>query len=145
VCHFIDFASFLAGAGPTDATALAAAGASEPREDDVAATVAFADGSIASIVYAALGDPAMPKERVEVLGEAGAATLDDFRELHLYRGGRSEVSRSRRDKGHAGELAEFVQACRDGRQPWPVEDMLAVTRATFRIRDRLREAAGGSG
>jgi predicted dehydrogenase len=96
-------------------------------------------------MYAALGDPGMPKERVEVLGEAGAATLEDFRELRLYRGGRDEVTRSRRDKGHAGELAEFVQACRDGRQPWPVEDMAAVTRATFRIRDRLGEPASGSG
>ena len=36
-----------------------------------------------------------------MLGEAGAGVLDDFRELRLHRGGREEVVRTKRDKGHA--------------------------------------------
>jgi hypothetical protein len=79
----------------------------------------------------------LPKERIEVLGEAGAAVLDDFRELRLYRHGREDVVSGRRDKGHAAELETWVRACRDGRQPWPVEDMAAVMRATFAWRDAV--------
>ena len=98
----------------------------------------FADGSVATIVYAAFGDPSLPKERLEVLGEAGAGVLDDFRRLTLHHGGRETVREERRDKGHAAELEAFAEACRAGRQPWPVADLAAVTRTTFAIRDAVR-------
>jgi len=143
VCHFVDLAAYLAGAPPTSATAVAVGGGSEPREDDVSALLRFADGSTASILYAAFGDAAFPKERVEVMGEAGAGTLDDYRELKLYRAGREKSSRGRRDKGHAAELKAFADACRTGTQPWPVEDMVAVMRATFAIRDAVRAPSAG--
>ena len=91
-CHFVDAASYLAGSPPRFAGAVAASGASEPRDDVVAASLTFLDGSIAQIVYSALGDPSLPKERIEVLGEAGAGVLDDFHKLRLYRGGQEERS-----------------------------------------------------
>lgn len=140
VCHFVDFLAFLCGGRPEGVTAAAVGGGSEPREDSLGATISFSDGSVGQIVYSALGDPGMPKERVEVLGEAGAGVLDDFSELRLHREGQEEVVSSRRDKGHRAELEAFVGACRDGRQPWPVEDMAAVMRATFAIRDAITVA-----
>jgi predicted dehydrogenase len=140
-CHFVDLCAYLAGAAPVEARAIAVAGGSEPREDDVAALLRFADGSIATLVYAALGDPSLPKERVEVLGEAGAGVLDDFSRLALHAGGRETVHEGRRDKGHEAELRAFALACREGRQPWPVADMAAVMRATFAVRDAIRSGA----
>lgn len=134
VCHFVDFLSFLCGGAPTAVTARAIGGGSEPREDNVAATLAFADGSVGVVVYTSLGDPSLAKERIEVLGEAGAATLDDFRKLSIHRGGEQRQTELARDKGHAGEIAAFVAACRDGRQPWPLVDIFGVTQATFQIR-----------
>ncbi len=137
VCHFVDFVVFMAGAAPVRIQAQALEGGSEPREDNVVATLGFADGSLAAITYAAVGDPALTKERIEVLGEAGAGTLDDFSELRLYRGGREQAESAKRDKGHATEIEAFLAACRTGEQPWPVADMAAVTRATFGIRTAL--------
>jgi predicted dehydrogenase len=138
-CHFIDLTSFLCGAPPVDVTVAAVSGSSEPSEDNVAATLRFRDGSVAVIVYSALGDRGLPKERVEVLGELGAGVLDDFRELRLHQGGRtSETVEKRQDKGHAAELAAFLEWCRTGEQPWPVRDMVEVMRATFRMRDGVR-------
>jgi predicted dehydrogenase len=139
-CHFVDFASFLVGSAPVQSIGVAVSGASEPREDNICATVTLADGSVAQIAYSSFGDPSLPKEHVEVLGEAGAGVLDDFRELRLYRHGREETVRMRRDKGHHSELEAFIQACRSGAQPWPVHEMAAVTRATFDIRDRIHSA-----
>jgi predicted dehydrogenase len=136
-CHFVDVASFLADGHPTLAHAVAVSGSSEPREDTVAATLTFPDGSVAQIVYSALGDPSLPKERLEVLGEAGAAVIDDFRELRIHSNGRQAVEEGKRDKGHHDEIAAFLDACRTGRQPWPVADMAAVMRATFTIRDAV--------
>ncbi|MHB8658452.1 MAG: bi-domain-containing oxidoreductase [Solirubrobacteraceae bacterium] len=137
VCHFVDFAMFLSGAAPIQVDAAGVGGGSEPREDSLAATLRLADGSVAVIVYSALGDSALPKERVEVLGEAGAGVLEDFSELRLYRGGREEHVAGKRDKGHRSELEVFLAACRDGVQPWPIEDMTAAMRATFAIRDSV--------
>ena len=136
-CHFVDLAAFLCGSRPVEVSAAAVGGGSEPREDIACATVRWADGSVAQIVYSAFGDPALPKERIEVLGEAGAGVLDDFAELRLYRGGREEVVSGRRDKGHAAEIEAWLSACRTGVQPWPVADMAAVMRATFAIRDAV--------
>ena len=143
VCHFVDVAAYLSGAQPASVSAVAVGGGSEPREDDVSALLRFSDGSIATILYTAFGDPAFPKERIEVMGEGGAGALDDYRELKLYRGGREKSHGGRRDKGHAAELKVFAEACRTGVQPWPVEDMAAVMRATFAIRDGVRAPSAG--
>ncbi len=137
VCHFVDFLSLLCGGPPTSAGAAAVGGGSEIREDNLAATLRFENGSVGVVVYGAFGDPSLEKERIEVLGEAGAGTLEDFRRLTLHVGGSSERTEGKRDKGHAEEIAAFLSACRTGVQPWPVEHMLEVTRATFAIRDAL--------
>ena len=136
-CHFVDFATFLCGGPPTGTSAVAASGSSEPRDDNVATTLQFRDGSVAVIVYAALGDPGLPKERIEVLGETGAAVLDDFQRLVIHQGGRTQETSGRQDKGHARELAAFLDACGTGEQPWPIEHMLGVMRTCFAIRDQV--------
>lgn len=140
ICHFVDFVSFLASAPVTAVTAAGIGGTSEPREDNVAAVLQLGDGSIASIVYTALGDTSLAKERVEVMGELGAGVLDDFRQLTLHRGGSSKTHRGKRDKGHAAEIDAFIGACRAGVAPRPVSDLVAVMQATFQIRDRILQA-----
>jgi predicted dehydrogenase/threonine dehydrogenase-like Zn-dependent dehydrogenase len=137
LCHFVDFASFLCDDAPTTASAVALEGSSEPRDDSLVATLAFPGGSVAAITYSALGDAALPKERVEVLAETGAATLDDFRELRLYRHGQVETERRRRDKGHRAEMVAFVEACRSGAPAQEVAVTMAVMRATFDVRDAV--------
>jgi len=142
VCHFIDVASYLCGAPPVAASGVAVGRPTATRDDDLCLTVAFADGSVANIVYCAMGDPGLPKERLEVFGAAGAAVLDDFRTLTYHRGNNPEIFGGRGDKGHRAQLEVFAAACHAGRQPWPVADMVAVTRATLVLRD---DVLGGSG
>jgi predicted dehydrogenase/threonine dehydrogenase-like Zn-dependent dehydrogenase len=137
VCHFVDFLAFLCGEHPSDVAASAVTGSSEPPDDCVVATLGFPGGSIGTIHYSALGDPALPKERVEVLGEAGAGVLDDFRRLELYRGGKRDVTSSRRDKGHAAEISAFLNACRTGVPAQDPAELVAVSRATLELRDAV--------
>lgn len=137
VCHFVDLATFLTGAAPVAVHAVGVGGSSEPLEDSIVANLRFSDGSVAAITYSALGAPTLAKERIEVLGEHGAATIDDFRELYLHTGGRATSRKGHRDKGHTGELEAFLAACRDGRQPWPTDHMVGVTKATFAMRDAV--------
>jgi predicted dehydrogenase len=103
--------------------------------DDVILTLRFEDGSMGTIVYASGGDRSLPKEHLEVLGAGRAAVLDDFRIVRLYAGGaerRAGGWLARQDKGHAAELAAFVDAVRHG-GPSPLDPEIAahVTRVTF--------------
>ena len=110
--------------------------------DNVVLQLSYPDGAIGVITYLANGDRRLGKERVEVHGAGRSAVLDDFRRLELIEGGRQRIQRSwlRQDKGHAAELAAFIRAVR-GQEPTPIpfDEILAATKATFRVVESLRK------
>ncbi|MEE9607283.1 MAG: bi-domain-containing oxidoreductase [Myxococcota bacterium] len=141
VCHFVDLLQFLAGAPPTRVSADAIAGDSRFRSDDnVALSLCFADGSIGTLLYTALGDPSVPKEHLEVFGEGRVAILEDFRSLELVADGRRKRTKSaNQDKGFESELRRYLEALRSGSQiPIPFEESAATTRATLAALESLR-------
>jgi predicted dehydrogenase/threonine dehydrogenase-like Zn-dependent dehydrogenase len=141
-CHFIDLMSYWAGAVPMRVSAHAIGGGGAfDRSDNVVISLAFADGSVGSLIYTAMGDAAVSKERYEVFGDGTVAILDDFRELEITRGGKTNKSRAlKADKGHEAELEAFFDACAAG-SPSPIawSDIAAVTRATFAAELAWRE------
>jgi polar amino acid transport system substrate-binding protein len=142
VCHFVDFLQFLTGAAPVrvSAAALPTQGGAA-LEDNVSIQIVFGDGSVGSILYAADGDKAFPKERVEAFGGGCVAVLDDFRSLELVKGGRRHTERSflRQDKGHAAEIGAFIDAAqRGGPSPISFASLVLTTLTTLRIREALR-------
>ena len=133
-CHFVDFAAYLCGSLPVEASAFRVG--EDP--DNVAANVRFADGSVCQLTYATDGSMKVPKERVEAHAGGRTAVLDDFRRLSLYAGGKVKHrgSRLKQDKGHAAELRAVVESVRTGKpMPIPTNSLLATTRATFAIRE----------
>jgi predicted dehydrogenase len=133
-CHFIDLCHHLAGALPTRVFAESIAGDSRYRSDDnVAITLRFADGSIATILYTAMGDSSQAKEHLEVFGEGKMAVLEDFRSLALSGRGRKRRARSaNQDKGFRAEMRLFLEAVkRGGEMPIPFAESLASSRATL--------------
>ncbi len=134
-CHFIDLMSFVSGALPVRVHAERAG----VGDDDVSATLRFSDGSIGTLHYVASGDPAHPKERLEVLGDGSVAVLDDFRALDVSKGGKRRRATSLlQDKGHDAEVKAFIEAVRKGSPP-PIAyaSLAATTRATFAILESL--------
>jgi predicted dehydrogenase len=113
--HFFDFVRWLLRADPVavHATAAGRAAGEGPDPESVASVVSFPDGSLAAILYASQGSPALPKERIEIFGGGRAIVLDDFAalEVHGVRGRRRARFRAP-DKGHAGILADFHGALR---------------------------------
>ena len=140
-CHFVDLAHFLAGAPPVRVYAESITGDSRFRADDnVLIQLKFADGSIANILYTAMGDHAVSKEFIEVFGEGKVARLDDFRRLELYdKSGRRRVRSANQDKGFDQEIALFLKAVRTGDEaPIPFKESVATTRATLAATESLR-------
>ncbi|MGK4006236.1 bi-domain-containing oxidoreductase [Sorangium sp. So ce1036] len=144
-CHFVDLMSYWAGSSPVRVSAhgLGAEGAYR-RDDNVIATLTFADGSVGTLIYTAMGDPSVPKESYEVFCEGKIARLNDWRALSLTERGKTRTTRAlRADKGHAAQLAAFVRACNTGgSSPIPWASIEATTRATFAIeRARLENVS----
>jgi len=132
--HFVDLASFLAGAPPVVVDAAAVG-------ESLLAQLRFADGSAASIAYAVGEVGRVPKERIEAFSAAGAFVLDDFRRLELH-GVKDEVVRGKADKGHGDELRAFVASARGAAPPpVPFEEQLLVAAATLAALDSARAAA----
>jgi len=140
VCHFVDLARFLIGA--PIASVLADTGeATGGISDDVTVTLRFADGSLATVAYTALGDMAFGKERIEAYAGGAVFTIDDFRTLVVAEDGRvaSHGSRRRQDKGFTGALKAFVGAVAAG-GPAPVDEaeVVETSFATIAVLESLR-------
>jgi len=144
VCHFVDLLHHIVGVPAERVSAECFAGSAKFRGDDnVIATLRFADGSVGSILYTAAGDDRVSKERIEVYGDGAVAILVDFRSLELARSGRGRTERSSgQDKGFEEEMRRFLAAVRvGGPMPIPFEQSYASTRATLAIVESLHTGA----
>ena len=120
VCHFLDYIAFVAGSPITRVFAAGVRDASGAlrADDNLVVSVSCANGSIGSVLYVASGDPAMPKERVEVLGRGRSAVLENYQSLTTWAGSRKKETKALSvDKGHAEEIARWTAALRDGTAP----------------------------
>ena len=118
VCHFIDYACFLADALPVSI-----------------------DGASAGIDYLSGGDGSLAKERIEIHRSGLSIVIDDFRSAVLHRGGKRARKRWKgRDKGHQAEVRAFLEAVGSGAPtPIPEEESLRSTALTLAAAMSLRE------
>ena len=126
-CHFVDFCTAVIGSDPVSvvATSIASDARDVVPHDSSVITIRYADGSLATIQYLALGHRALTKERCEVFADGRSAVMDDFRTTRFHGGGRR--LRGKQAKGFAEEIDAFLSVCRDG-GPWPISwDGLAAT------------------
>lgn len=140
-CHFIDVLTFLVGEGPVSVSGYALPDAGHYRQDNLALTFTFRDGSLGTLHYLANGDKSFPKERLEVFAGGRVAVLDDYRSLELVSAGRRELFRSRlrQDKGHRAIWEAFIDAISTGgKPPIPYQDLYSVSQASFAALEALQ-------
>ncbi len=141
VCHFVDLICYLTGAAPRRVFAESLPGSGHPslERDNLTITLRMSDDSVGVIHYMANGDASLPKEYIEMFGGQRTAILDNFRSLSLHYGNRRRRHRLvNQAKGHAEEVAAFIQALETG-GPMPIdfETLMAVTQTTFLIHRSL--------
>jgi predicted dehydrogenase/threonine dehydrogenase-like Zn-dependent dehydrogenase len=141
-CHIYDLFAALSGSSPRDVIARSIDPGSRrlARNDNFAATISYADGSVCTLLYTALGSSDYPKERMEIFSDGKVITLDDYRSVSAN--GIKGVSwRSvTSDKGHVQELEAFARCVLRG-EDWPIEleSQLATMRVAFQVEQSLSE------
>lgn len=129
-CHFVDTLAALCGSVPVEVAAASPQGIG----DSVAAMLRFADGSVGTILYSSLGDPAVAKERIEIFGAGIVVEISDFSEIAISRGGRTKRRKAAQDKGQANLVAAFLAATRaGGPPPFPLAELERVSAATLAL------------
>ena len=51
--------------------------------EDISACFKFSDGSIANLIYTALGTTSYAKERMEIFADGSTLVLDDYKEVTI--------------------------------------------------------------
>lgn len=139
-CHIYDLFTYLTGAEVTDVVARSARplGGHYSPADNFVATATFADGSIATLTYTAMGSQAHPKERMEVFCDGVVYSLDDYRSLAVAGSSAGGLSTPAQDKGQRAELAEFARGVLAGEWPSPLWQQAQAMRIAFAVDEQLK-------
>ena len=141
VCHFIDTCSYLIGSEVKSvfATTINKTDQSIPDEDNVNIVLNYVNGSTATISYYAYGDNSMPKEYIEVFSSGVSMQMNDFRELTIFKGGKSSKEKSaNQDKGFVNEFKAFKEAVKSGNEAIDMKSIYNTTKTTFKILESIR-------
>ncbi|MBT3433288.1 MAG: Gfo/Idh/MocA family oxidoreductase [Nitrospinaceae bacterium] len=143
-CHFIDFCGWLIQENVDEvwARALPADGETVASLDSYTAAIRYRGGSVATIVFATVGNDEMPKERIEMFRGGASGVIDDFRELTLYSENGKSVSRSAQDKGHRQQLMAFFDSITGKSNPtMTLEEALQSSETALAAHASVRGAA----
>jgi predicted dehydrogenase len=140
-CHMYDAFRFLAGAPvrAVDASAIDPGGLAFARNDNFAATITYEDGTVASLMYTALGPKSgLGKEHITVFCDGEAFIVDDFRKLTKASDGSVLWQSGEPVKGHFEELSRFGDAiATGGLSPIPFEEIIEVSSVALHVEDLI--------
>jgi predicted dehydrogenase/threonine dehydrogenase-like Zn-dependent dehydrogenase len=140
-CHMYDVFRFLAGAPvrSIEATAIDPRELAYARSDNFAATIAYEDGTVASLLYTALGPKAgLGKEHITVFCDGEAFIVDDFKKLTKASDGSVLWHASEPDKGHYEELSRFADAIAAGSPaPIPFDEIIETSAVALHVEDLI--------
>ena len=83
------------------------------------------------------GDPAVPKERIDIFAAGNIIEIGDFATIAISRNGRTRTRKAAQDKGQNRLVAAFLAAARgEAEPPIPVDELEAVSLATLELAGR---------
>jgi predicted dehydrogenase/threonine dehydrogenase-like Zn-dependent dehydrogenase len=142
-CHVYDVFDALVESAETSVQAQAIGAESRhwAANDNFVATIGYADGSVCTLTYTALGHRDHPKERLDVYASGRVYSLDDYKLLSVD-GGEVGWRSTTVQKGHVQELEALAKALHRG-GPWPIplEQQLQATRISFAVEQQVRNSS----
>jgi predicted dehydrogenase len=136
-CHIYDLFTFLAESEVVtiSAHAIKPNTAHYCRSDNFVATLSFADGSVASLTYTALGHKNYPKESAELYVDGKIAVLDDYKTLTVHGSDNLSLKTRYQDKGLMTELERFAAGIKSGEWPIPLWQQVQVSEIGFAVEE----------
>ncbi|OQA35389.1 MAG: 4-carboxy-2-hydroxymuconate-6-semialdehyde dehydrogenase [Candidatus Dependentiae bacterium ADurb.Bin331] len=147
-CHIFDLFCYLTNSFPVAVSVESI----KPSTDDLfptdnfSAQFSFADGSVCTLLYTALGHAQLGKERMELYFDSKAIVMDDFKTLTGYGLSRSfDQKTNNPDKGHEFLLGQFFAQLKKETftPPIDIERLYKVAHITLVV-DQLACAGGGN-
>jgi len=140
-CHMYDVFRFLAGAPAVSVSAAAIDPGTLPyaRNDNFSAAIGYEDGTLATLVYTALGPKTgLGKERIEIFCDGDTYVVDDFRQLVKASDGTVLWQSGEIDKGHFEELSRFGDAiAAGGAPPISFDELVETSAVALHVEDQL--------
>jgi predicted dehydrogenase len=139
-CHIFDLFRFLVGASAIEvrATSVRAARRDILSTDNFTVTIRYAEGSVCTLLYTALGGKELSKEALELHVDGKSFLLDDYRMLRGF-GAKVNLRTRRQEKGHREELVAFhrgIAGLLDRKILW--DEAVEVTRLALEVDRQVR-------
>ncbi|MDD2899059.1 MAG: bi-domain-containing oxidoreductase [Desulfuromonadaceae bacterium] len=136
-CHIIDLMTFFTGStlDSISVDSLSPATDNYIASDNKIISLAYKDGSIATIHYFSVGSKDISKEFMEVHFDGKSIIMDDYKSLKGYGLKLTEISTSASQKGQFEELEFLYESLKRREKQWPIDfwDMIQTTQAAIEI------------
>jgi predicted dehydrogenase len=138
-CHIYDLFTCLADSKVVSLSAQAVKPTTKhyARNDNFVSTLSFADGSVANLIYTALGHKDISKEKAELYVDGKIAVLDDYKSLSVYGAKNISLQTRLQEKGLLIELEHFAKGIQTGVWPIPLWQQLQVSEIAFAVEEML--------
>ena len=139
-CHIYDVFNFLTGAKAVSvsASSIQPSGAYYSAKDNFVATVTYDDGSVANLIYTAVGSKDYPKETMEIFFDGKTITLDDYRSMKGYGVKLASIETKGSEKGQLEEIKAFGRVIKNGGEsPIPLWQQMQAMQIAFAVEEQI--------
>lgn len=108
------------------------------KNDNFVATIKYADGSVCTLTYTALGDKSYPKEKMEVFADGKVIVMDDYKSVIVHGGKHKGWSAKAAQKGQLQELEVLADTLLRGKA-WPISlaEQIQATRISLEVERQI--------
>jgi predicted dehydrogenase len=140
-CHIYDLFNYLVDgskANKVNANSIKPKSKQWGLNDNFVATITYADGSLCTLTYTALGDKSYPKERMEIFVDGKVIVLDDYKSVTVHGGRQKGWYSNSIQKGQLEELEALALNLKK-ENSWPIsfEDQIQASWISFEVERQL--------
>lgn len=140
-CHIYDLFNSLTGTPHVEAVnaySITPSSKQWARNDNFVATLKYADGSVCTLTYTALGHKSYPKEQMEVFADGRVLVMDDYKSVTVHGCKHKGWSSAAMQKGQLEELDALSATLLKG-SSWPIslEEQLQTSRVSLQVEHQI--------
>lgn len=136
-CHVFDLLAFLIGAPIVSISweHLSPASGQFLPADNKSVSIKYADGSLATLHYFAVGSSQLSREYMEIHFDNCSIVMDNYQSLQGYGIKVADIATPTSDKGHREELLALARVLKGKQMEWPIplDVMLETSEATMGV------------